>query len=87
LSTFQTDERYSLRDTQHRLILLTGARYTAHRQFEDRACFDHEKFYRSYAPGTDATMAREKRGEAEPEERPAIFVQLGAATEELNRSW
>jgi hypothetical protein len=30
---------------------------------------------------------REKREEAAPEERPAIFVQLGAATEELNRSW
>jgi hypothetical protein len=44
LSTFHTDERRSAGDPQQRLILLRAARYTAHRQFEDRACFDHEKF-------------------------------------------
>jgi hypothetical protein len=45
LSTLHTDERRSLRDAQQRLILLRAARCTAHRQFEDRACFDHKKFY------------------------------------------
>src|SRR4029079_12215970 len=42
--------------------------------------------------GTDETalfrLWREKRGEAEPEELSAnLIVQLGAATENLNRTW
>jgi hypothetical protein len=30
--------------------LLRAAGCTAHRQFEDRACFDHKKFYGSLCP-------------------------------------
>jgi predicted phage-related endonuclease len=42
--------------------------------------------------GTDETalvrLWREKRGEAEPEDLSGnLIVQLGATTEELNRSW
>jgi predicted phage-related endonuclease len=55
---------------------------------------------RSFVGGSDARIImgsdeaalvrlwREKRGEAEPEDLSAnLIVQLGAATEELNRSW
>src|SRR5262245_23662914 len=55
---------------------------------------------RSFVGGSDARIImgndeaalvrlwREKRGEAEPEDLSGkLIVQLGAATEELNRSW
>src|SRR5438874_11832882 len=60
----------------------------------------HPSGRRSFIGGSDARtimgtdeaalvrLWREKRGEAEPEDLSAnLLVQLGAATEELNRSW
>ena len=62
-----------------------------------RKCYEHR---RSFIGGSDARIImgtdevalirlwREKRGEAEPEDLSGnLIVQLGAATEELNRSW
>jgi hypothetical protein len=46
LPTFHTDKRISPRDAQQRLILLGTARWTAHRQFEDRTCVDHAETHR-----------------------------------------
>jgi hypothetical protein len=46
LPTFHTDKTISLRDAQQRLILLGTARWTAHRQFEDRTCVDHGEIHR-----------------------------------------
>jgi hypothetical protein len=46
LPTFHTDKTISLRDAQQRLILLGTARWTAHRQFEDRTCVDHAEIHR-----------------------------------------
>src|SRR5256885_4841776 len=62
-----------------------------------RKCYEHR---RSFIGGSDARIImgsdeaalvrlwREKRGEAEPEDLSGnLLVQLGAVTEELNRSW
>jgi predicted phage-related endonuclease len=62
-----------------------------------RKCYEHR---RSFIGGSDARIImgtdevalirlwREKRGEAEPEDLSGnLIVQLGSATEELNRSW
>src|SRR6478672_10452196 len=62
-----------------------------------RKCYEHR---RSFIGGSDARIVmgtdevalirlwREKRGEAEPEDLSGnLIVQLGSATEELNRSW
>ena len=62
-----------------------------------RRCYDNRRFF---IGGSDARIImgrdeaallrlwREKRGEAEPEDLSSnLVVQLGAATEELNRSW
>ena len=61
---------------------------------------DRKKDRRSFLGGSDARIVmggdetallrlwREKRGEVEPEDLSGnLIVQLGAATEELNRSW
>jgi predicted phage-related endonuclease len=43
---------------------------------------------RNFVGGSDIQLWREKRGEAGPEDlSDNLIVQLGAATEELNRSW
>ena len=62
-----------------------------------RRCYDNRRFF---IGGSDARIImgrdeaallrlwREKRGEAEPEDLSSnLVVQLGAATEELNRTW
>src|SRR5437016_14564128 len=62
-----------------------------------RKCYEHR---RSFIGGSDARIImgtdevalirlwREKRGEAAPEDLSGnLVVQLGSATEELNRSW
>jgi YqaJ-like viral recombinase domain len=63
-------------------------------------CTKPHEYRRSFIGGSDARIMmgsdeaalvrlwREKRGEAEPEDLSGnLIVQLGAATEELNRSW
>jgi predicted phage-related endonuclease len=62
-----------------------------------RRCYDNRRFF---IGGSDARIImgsdeaallrlwREKRGEADPEDLSGnLVVQLGVATEELNRSW
>ena len=64
------------------------------------ACTKPYESRRSFIGGSDARIImgsneaalvrlwREKRGEAEPEDLSGnLLVQLGVATEELNRSW
>jgi len=62
-----------------------------------RRCYDNRRFFiggsdaRIIMGGDEAALLRlwrEKRGEAEPEDLSSnLVVQLGAATEELNRTW
>src|SRR6266581_1340579 len=58
---------------------------------ENRRCFIGGSDARSIMGSDEAALVRlwrEKRGEAEPEDLSGnLLVQLGAATEELNRSW
>ena len=62
-----------------------------------RRCYDNRRFFiggsdaRIIMGGDEAALLRlwrEKRGEAKPEDLSSnLVVQLGAATEELNRTW
>src|SRR6478672_13714256 len=57
----------------------------------DRRCFIGGSDARIIMGGDEAALIRlwrEKRGEADPEDLSGnLIVQLGAATEDLNRSW
>jgi predicted phage-related endonuclease len=59
--------------------------------YESRRCFIGGSDARIIMGNDEAALVRlwrEKRGEAEPEDLSGnLIVQLGAATEELNRSW
>src|SRR5260370_39077986 len=59
--------------------------------YSDRRCFIGGSDARIIMGGDEAALIqlwREKRGEAAPEDLSGnLVVQLGAATEELNRSW
>jgi predicted phage-related endonuclease len=61
------------------------------RSFQDRRAFIGGSDARIIMGNDEAALIRlwrEKRGEAEPEElSDNLIVQLGRATEELNRSW
>jgi predicted phage-related endonuclease len=61
------------------------------RGYDNRRCFIGGSDARIIMGGDEAALLRlwrEKRGEAEPEDLSSnLVVQLGAATEELNRTW
>jgi predicted phage-related endonuclease len=61
------------------------------KQYENRKCFIGGSDARTIIGTDEAALVRlwrEKRGEAEPEDLSGnLVVQLGAATEELNRAW